>query len=456
MTAALLLMTAAGCASDRAGAALDLAPPPERLGAGGGVADLETSAGTGIDARTVDDTADAPTTPVGPSGATGDEILGDLDGDLIGPRSAAPAGGGVGPPPLMSVSSPAGKPVVSAQDTGESEGYRTVGGVLAEVNGRPIYTDEVVAARRPELRGLAKRYGRGEFVRRGIEAVGQEVALRINDELSRLVSERNLRGEDLRRATLLTTQWRIDQITDAGGSEAVARARAVESSGLSLEKLSEVTHARHLGLLFAQTVLIPRATPSAEEVRDYFLRHREEFAEPGALRFLLIEVDAGRGADKAEQARLKAERVRERAAAGEDFESLAKSDFNDNDYYRSTGGVLANPEPLAKGSVAWPELEAELWTLDEGGVTPVVPVKGGRSLLVAKLIEKREPREADFAQAQGRINASIRDRRRRELLLGYLNDARASASITPPEQMQRALRVAAEVLEQEYDALRAE
>ena len=40
----------------------------------------------------------------------------------------------------------------------ESGGFRTVGGLLAEGNGRAIYSDDVIATLTPELRGLAKNY----------------------------------------------------------------------------------------------------------------------------------------------------------------------------------------------------------------------------------------------------------------------------------------------------------
>ena len=278
------------------------------------------------------------------------------------------------------------------------------------------------------------------------------MAERVKNELYRLMSERNLRPSDKQKVTFLTTQWRTKQITDAGGSEAVARQRALADGGLSLERQAQAQYGQLVLRLFVQAVLEPRATPSADEVRDYFRRHREEFAAKGTLRFLLIEINA---AAEPEKAKLKADHVRALAAGGEDFEMLARA-YNDNDFYKSSGGHLANPDPLPKGSVAWPELEAALWQTPQGGVTPVVSTRGGSRLVVAKVVEKHEPREADFAEAQSAIDAMIKGRRIQALLNDYLQGARAYAAITPPEQMERAMQTAVEVVAQDYDALRTE
>ena len=469
--AALALASAvgtAGCArapSDRPD--LGLPPDPDRGG-------LERRENSGSDVRTINSTGNAPNGPVSPAGSTPGsrgELGEPAGGSIGGPRSAVPAVPKTSPgyAPLLAfadngdaaLSSGGGgasllgdSPRESEEnDSAEPAGYRTVGGVLAEVNGRPIYTDEVIAARRPELRGLAVRLPRDQFLREAANVLSGEVTNRINDELRLVLAEKNLRPSDQQKAVFLTTQWRVRQITDAGGSEAVARQRALDDSGVTLDKLAQITYGRYASVLFSQLVMEPRATPSADEVRDYFRRHRDEFATEGTLQFLLIEVNA---AQEPQKAQLKAGHLRDLAAGGEDFEALAKSDYNDNPFYRKSGGRLANPEPLPKGSVAWPELEAALWQTPEGGVTPVVAIRGGSRLLVAKLLEKREPSEADFAEAQSVINAMIRGRRMEALLREYLLAARQYAVVTPPPQIDRAMQTALEVVAQDYDALRSE
>ena len=89
-------------------------------------------------------------------------------------------------------------------------------------------------------------------------------------------------------------------------------------------------------------------------------------------------------------------------------------------------------------------------------MTPVVSARGGTKLLVAKLVEKHLPKQADFADAQGAISGMIKYRRMDELLAQYLKGAQSYAAVTPEAQMERAMQTAMEVVDQDYDALRAE
>ena len=438
----LTLLLAGGCATRPAADGRPSLDLPPRSPTASPTAPLDTRQGTGIDARTIDDTGSAPDGPVTPAGSS--------------PGASRTGGGGaggtVGPAGPMLFASVDGEAAPDADLAPDAEpaGYKTVGGVLAEVNGRAIYTDQVIAARRPELRGLALKLPKNKFLQEAARVLSDEVSLRMRDEQMRVLAEQNLRPEDRRRAVLLATQWRARQITDAGGSEAVARERALADNGLGFEQLGDDAYAKFVGLLFRQTILEPRATPSADQVRDYFRRHREEFGSKGKLAFLLVEIDAAR---EPEKAMLKARHVRDLAAGGEDFETLAKS-YNDNPFYRRSGGRLASPEPLPKGGVAWPELEAALWETPVGGVTPVVAVRDGRSLLVAKVLEKEEPKAGDFADAQDAITGLIRGRRLQEMNGDLLGDIRRYAAVTPQEQVEKAMRTAMEVVSQEYDELK--
>ena len=286
-------------------------------------------------------------------------------------------------------------------------------------------------------------------------ALSEEVSLRIRDELTRVVAERNLRPEDRQKAVFLTTQWRVRQITDSGGSVAVAREKALADDGTTLEKLGDDTYGKFVGLLFTQTILLPRAEPSADEVRDYFRRHRDDFGSQGKLRFLLVEVDASR---EPEKARLKADRVRGAGGGGGGGRGL-----------RDAGQELQRqpvlPPQRREAGESRPAAQGRGGLAGAGGGAVANARRrrhAGRAGARRQGASRRQARgrrrsqsPATSPKAQTAITQLIRGRRLQEMQGGYSDDIRRYAAVTPPAQIEKAMRVAMEVVSQEYDALRA-
>ena len=339
----------------------------------------------------------------------------------------------------------------------ESAGYQTIGAMLAEVNGKPIFSEDVIGAVRNELRGLATQQAeKSRFVDQARSILERELRERINDEMLRLVAERNLTRSDRERALFAATQYRVNRITAAGGSEARAREQALAEFGITLEKLVEETEQRFLFQLFVQAVIWPRAIPSAQEMRDYFLRHRDVFSGQGRgeIEFLVIEMNPTGPANSPEEMRVRAEHVQSLAAAGEDFGKLA-AEYNDNGFYKANAGAVPGM-PLGRGDFRWPAVDAAVWGTAEGGVTPVIAEEGGNRLFIAKVVRKSEPQAMGFDEVQERIRAQIADQRRMDLIRQYLSEAEKYAAVTPPEQIEENLRAALEVVSQQYAAWRAE
>ena len=276
---------------------------------------------------------------------------------------------------------------------------------------------------------------------------------RIRNEISRVIAERNLVARDRELARLVAMQWRTRQISAAGGSEARARQLAREETGSSLQALAEQTEARILGILFYQKNILPRATPSANEVRDYFRRHRDEFRVEGAIDFLLIELvrQSGESPDAFEA---RAARVHARAAAGEDFATLA-GEVNDNPVYRQSNGRLPQMLQLTRpGQFRWAAVDAAAWSTPVGRITPVIPEDSGNRRFIARILEQQTPRVLGFDEAQEQIT-QILTFQRRQALLGELEaDATRYAAVTPQEEIDRFLRTAVEVAAQNYQRWR--
>lgn len=368
-----------------------------------------------------------------------------------------------GVPEVFAAAQQAGRSELAAQTALAVEpglsttGFHTVGGVLAEVNGKPIFSDDVIDSVRIELRGLATQEpNKDRFIQQAQAVLERELRQRIEDELLRLVAERNLTENDRQRALFAATQYRVSRITAAGGSEARARQIAREEFGISLEKLVEEKEQTFLFLIFVQAVILPRADPSAQEMREYFLRHRDSYSGQGRgeVEFLLIEMNPQGPSTSAEEMRVRAEHVQDLAESGEDFRTLA-AEHNDNPSYKASGGAVPGM-PLGRGDFRWQAVDAAVWATEEGGVTEVIAEEGGNRLFIAKVIRKSEPQATGFDEVQERIRAQIRDARRIELTQQYIAEAQDYAAITPVEQINRNLRTALEVVAQQYVPWRAE
>lgn len=387
--------------------------------------------------------------------------------------AAAEAAGSAAPAPNFEVATPEvfaaamqdprapASDAASTLENADTAGYRTIGAVLAEVNGKPIFSEEVIEAVRNDLRGRAKQQpDKAAFLLDAQNVLAREVRTRIDSEMLRLVAERNLTREDRQRATFLATQFRINLITEAGGSEARAREIALRDDQMTLEKLVEDMENQFLFELFRYAIVMPRAEPSANEVRDYFRRHPEDFSAQGKgeIEFLLIEINGaaseGTAPSTPEQMQARAQNVLSLAQAGEDFATLA-STYNENPAYKASGGVIPGM-PLGRGDFRWPAVDAAVWNTPEGQVTPIISDDDGRRLFIAKVIRRVEPKAIGFDAAQAGISEHIRNQRRQELIGQYLSEARQYAAVTPPEQIVRNLEAALEVVEQQYESWRAQ
>ena len=336
-----------------------------------------------------------------------------------------------------------------------SEGYRTVGGVLAEVNGKPIFSEDLILGARNMLRGLAKQHPTREgFVREAKALLEQELEARIKNDLLRLAAERNLSANDRRGALMAATQFRSNRVTAAGGSEARARELALQQEGMTLEKLVEDTENRFLVGIFLQNVILPRARPSEAEIREYYLRHPEVSSTQGRgeVEFLLIELN-GTGSSP-EQLEARARHVHQLAEAGEDFAELARQ-HNDNPLYKQNAGAVPGT-PLGRGDFRWPAVDEAVWNTPEGKVTPVISEDNGQRRFIAKVTRRSDPQTISFEAAQGPIRELIRSQRRAQLMGQYLFEAQQYAAKTPDEQIQRNLQTALEVVAQQYEQWRNE
>jgi parvulin-like peptidyl-prolyl isomerase len=333
---------------------------------------------------------------------------------------AAPGNGPVAPP----VAPPATAPAISLGT------YMTIGTVVAEANGQPIYADKVLARVDPELSAKARLDEMNEAKFRVIAAglLKEQIDGEIVEELEFAAADRAATEEEKQMASGATTNWRQKEIIKAGGSVAVARQQYAEQ-GKDFDEEVRQQYRRFMVMIHYQKRVFPLVSVSAEDMRDYYNRNVQQlFSEKAAVRFRLIKI-ALRGIGGSQGAMDRAREIIERIRNGATFAELAASNLNDDLNLRRNQGwlemasttqpdgkVVREPRWIERGTLGRLEaVEKAVFGLKVGELTDIIDL--GDALYIAKLEEKQggvvKPFE-DF-EVQAIIERTLRTDQQRAL-----------------------------------------
>jgi hypothetical protein len=309
-----------------------------------------------------------------------------------------------------------------------SGGYMIVGTVVAEANGEPIYADKVLGKIDVALRALARKYSQDpvQFRAEARLLINQKIMEDVTNQLEFAAAERNTTDEEKQIATIVTTQYRQKEITKAGGSLAVARARSLED-GQDFDDRMNDEYQRNLIRLYYAKKVFPKVQVSADDMRRYYDMNRDRlYTERSEARFRVIRIGFNETGSK-EEAFAKMQRVYKRAKAGENFGDLAEAQ-NDNrlwarqrgyiDVKRDEKGQMLKDEKgepvgviLGRGSLLRLEkLEKAVFAVNVGEVTDIVDTDEG--YYIAKVEAKTNGRVRPFEEEA--VQAEIRDALERE------------------------------------------
>jgi parvulin-like peptidyl-prolyl isomerase len=313
----------------------------------------------------------------------------------------------VQPAPLnASTTGPATAPTAQGNSTGQ---YETVGAVVTEVSGTPIYADKVIQQLTPLLSSEAKQRDIDSYRALATREVEKQVNAMIRNELEYAVASKNLAGDDKKLADQLTTVWRQRQITDAGGSLEMARRKAA-NEGIDFDDKVREQNRTYLVQIYYQKKVFPKVQVTAQDMRDYYDQHlRSEFSESDQAQFRLIRIDAAKMGGR-DQAIDKIKDLHEKAARGDDFAKLASGINSDPNLMHSGGRVGGADGWVQRGAFAIPEVEEAVWKLQPGQVSDVIQV--GDSFYIAKLENRKLGRVRPFEDED--VQKEIRDTLQRQ------------------------------------------
>ena len=291
------------------------------------------------------------------------------------------------PAPAMATtvsSEPASRPAV-----GTSSGqYQTIGGVVAEVNGIPIYANKVLRSLRAELAAKAMELDSAQFRKFATTEINKAIIGLQRAELIFGAAERSLTEDEKRQAEFMTMQWRTQQITEAGGSPEMA-ARKARDDGFEFDDLVFDRYRDYMTQVYLRKNIVPRIQISAQTMREYYTAVVErDFTERAEVTFRLIKVDFARNGGQ-DGALRQAQRIIERAGTTP-FSELATT-MNDDSRLALKGGL---EQPIQKNAYVLAKVENALWETPIGKIAG--PIEDGKAFYLGLVQSRKEAKVQSF------------------------------------------------------------
>ena len=281
--------------------------------------------------------------------------------------------------------------------------FVSIGGVIAEVNGNPIYADDVLRTITPILAARAKSLDEQPFRNLASSEINRQVDEQIRAEVEYASADRNTDADDKQIADRLTQQWRDKLKTDHDGSMEAVR-KSFRDEGSTYDDAAKEQYRLNLVRVYYTKKLVPRIQVTADDMRRYYDKNRDTlFTQRDNLTFRLIKISSvSLGSNAA--AKQKIDEIAAKANRGEDFATLA-GEFNNDPLLLRDKGLTG---PIDRGAYVLDDVENALWKLNVGQITPVIHV--GDSYFIAKLEQKKFGRVMSFDEdaVQERILNTLR------------------------------------------------
>lgn len=350
--------------------------------------------------------------------------------------------------PATPVQPPAPGPRPPAPPVALTGTYMTLGGVLAEVNGVPIFAARVMKELEPVLAVRARQLDARAFEVEARNLIQRTLNDFVSEELEFANASRNLNADDRRLVDNLTTAFRQRRILEAGGSLQNAIRLAAES-GDDFDDLVRRENRRLLVGLYYEKKVRPRVSNATTNDMRRFYRENQNtlFTEKTEARFRVIRIDPARHGGK-DAALARITEVRNRALAGEDFAELASTANDDAAFARRGGDVGV----IARGAFALENVEAAVYRTEPGQITEIVEDRGG--FFIAK-VESRtigNTRPFDDPAVQTAIRRELYNQEIARMRRQAVAELEKNALITSDQRM---LQTAIEMAMQRYPLWRA-
>ena len=198
---------------------------------------------------------------------------------------------------------------------------------------------------------------------------------------------------------------------------------ALKANGLSEPEAQEIVRNEIVVANLLRKEVVDKITIPEADLRRFYQQNLERFTSPATVQISHILIEAAPEASAAEKtkARERAEAVRKRLLAGEDFAALAKSQSSCPSKEEGGDlGVFGQQELL-------PEFAAALAGIKPGELSPVVETSFGFHVL--KLVARNSARVSTFDEAREKIESYLKQERTQQAIADYVSELKKSATI---------------------------
>ncbi|HEY6873139.1 MAG TPA: peptidylprolyl isomerase [Geobacteraceae bacterium] len=169
--------------------------------------------------------------------------------------------------------------------------------------------------------------------------------------------------------------------------------------------------------------IVSKLTVSEADVKKFYDENQDKFKKPESYHasHILIGVEPKATAEEKQKAREKAEAVRKKILAGEDFATLAKAESTCPS--KEKGGDLGT---FGKGEMV-PSFEKAAAALKPGEISDVVETQFGYHVI--KLIEKTDGGVVKFDEAKENIEKYLKQTKTQKAIADYIAQLKTKATI---------------------------
>jgi peptidyl-prolyl cis-trans isomerase SurA len=258
--------------------------------------------------------------------------------------------------------------------------------VLVKVNGEIFTKSDLeqrqIAALRQRNRGVTENDLKTDAeLKKALAEITPQIVVQAVDELLMLqrAKEMNLKLTDQKFDEVIGRIRKENKLEDDAAFQA-----ALKQEGMTIEELRQQIERDMMINQVTQQDVMQKIAITEDETKKYYEEHKAEFTTPAnvTLREIVVNVpergpngQAGVNVGLDEEAKTKAEAIRDRALKGEDFAKIATSESDAPS--KSNGGMIG---PINKTELS-PNVQKILDGLKVGGVSEPIRITKGWQLI---------------------------------------------------------------------------
>jgi peptidyl-prolyl cis-trans isomerase C len=290
------------------------------------------------------------------------------------------------------------------------------GDVLAKVNGTSITRGEVDRAMKVLLaQNPARQPMTAEMTKQAQEATLNQLITA--ELLYQAGTKKEIKDLDKQ------VQDRISQ-SKAKFPSAAEFEKALATNDLTEKDLAVITRKDIVITKLVETEIVTKVTVPEADAKKFYDENKDKFFKQEAgvrASHILISVDPKAKPEEKKAAKEKAEAIRKRIVAGEDFATLAKSESGCPS--SKQGGDLGF---FSKGQMVEP-FEKAAFALKPGELSDVVETQFGYHII--KVTEKKEAGSVPFEEVKDKIQTYLKNQKIQKAVADYSDELKKKATI---------------------------